>query len=757
MDFPSRHGSRSKTCSDTCEKRQLVNMNANAAGPRVSVIMANLNGAAHIAAAVRSVLRQTETSLELIVSDDGSSDDSLATARAAAAGDPRLVLLTSEKARTGPAAARNRALARARGTWIAVVDNDDYLHPERLEQLINAAEADGADIAADDLLTFYDSIEKPPHAHLRGGTEGWVSAAAYERSNRLLGAGPALGYLKPVYRRALGARYDETLRIGEDSELVLRLMIGGAKLRLYPALGYFYRKHNASISHRLDLKAIEDLDAAYTRLDAGSDRELATEIQRGAAARADARAFTKLIDALKARDVGSAFGAALERPGALWLLKAPLMARFARPRPRLPAVKPRVTLISRQRIVGATNGSSAYVLALAGALKDAGYAVDYLGASPKIFGRWAVLKLRPEISAFDRYLVHGGLRVGNLVLARNPGVWIASALAVADRLLSKIGLGGLSQPAEYAQGAAATRADQLWVARNAAPNAKAVLCDYAFTAPLAAYAMSPTAPSAIIMHDLMSARVADKAETNTVKIGATEEFRLLGIADAVIAIQHEEAAKVRGALPDRVVLTAPHSTTPAPAPQPGEEDQLFFVGSNTAPNIVGLEWFFREIWPQIRTKRPGARLKVAGSVARAIGAAPEGVTMLGVVGDLAPLYAEAGVVISPLYTGSGLKIKLVEALAAGKAVVGTNITAQGVEAQVAGAMAIADEAGAFADACVRLLENKSARAALAASALQCANAHFSAAACFRDLVKFVGGESVAVTQNALRESASQSQ
>ena len=51
---------------------------------RVSVIMANLNGAAHIAAAVRSVLRQTERSLELIVSDDGSSDDSLAQARDAA-------------------------------------------------------------------------------------------------------------------------------------------------------------------------------------------------------------------------------------------------------------------------------------------------------------------------------------------------------------------------------------------------------------------------------------------------------------------------------------------------------------------------------------------------------------------------------------------------------------------------------------------------------------------------------------------------
>ncbi|MCR6645578.1 MAG: glycosyltransferase family 2 protein [Terricaulis sp.] len=77
--------------------------------------MANLNGAAHIAAAVRSVLNQRLADLELIIADDGSSDDSLARAKAAAAGDARLVVMTSSAQRTGPAAARNRALAVARG------------------------------------------------------------------------------------------------------------------------------------------------------------------------------------------------------------------------------------------------------------------------------------------------------------------------------------------------------------------------------------------------------------------------------------------------------------------------------------------------------------------------------------------------------------------------------------------------------------------------------------------------------------------
>lgn len=732
-------------------------MNAIAAAPRVSVIMANLNGAAHIPAAVKSVLSQTETDLELIVCDDGSSDDSLKLAQAAADGDPRLRIITSERPRTGPAAARNRALAAARGRWIAIVDNDDYISRERLERLIGAAERDGAEIAADDLLTFYDSVERASHGHLRETTPRWVSAVEYERSNRLLAAGPALGYLKPIFRRDLNPHYDETLRIGEDSELVLRLLIAGARLRLYPELGYFYRKHDASISHRLDIGAIEALDAAYARLEVGGDADLRREVARGAEARADAKAFTRLVEALKSKNLAAAVEIALKRPTALWLLKDPIKARLKRARPRLPSVQPRVTLISRQRIVGATNGSSAYVLALAGALKDAGYAVDYLGASPKLFGRWAFLHLRPEIGVFDRYLIHGGWRVGNLVLARDPRIWIASALAVADRLLSKIGIRGLSQPAEYAQGASATRADQLWVARTAGPNAAAVLCDYAFTAPLIPYALSPNARSAIIMHDLYSARVNDAAETNTVKISAEAEFKLLSLADAVIAIQHEEAAKVRAALPASVVITAPHSTQPAPASQPGEDDLLFFVGSNTAPNIVGLEWFCREIWPLIRAKRPAARLKVAGSVARALSSAPEGVTMLGIVGDLAPLYAEAGIVISPLYTGSGLKIKLVEALAAGKAVVGTSVTAQGVEAQVAGAMALEDEPARFAEACVALLADRDARATLAAAALACAHEHFSAAACFRALTAFVRGDDAALTRNSLPKALSQSQ
>ena len=285
--------------------------------PLLSVVMANYNGATHIGEAVRSVLGQTEAALELIVSDDCSSDDSLMCAQTAANGDPRLVIVTHE-ARTGPAGARNRALKLARGRWIAVVDNDDVIEPERLERLVASAEADDADIAADNLLVFYEGESRPSHPHLPAASAHWVDAAAYARSNILLGGGAQLGYLKPLFRRSNmnSALYDESLTIGEDSDLVLRLLVAGARMRVYPELGYRYRKHASSISHRLNAPAI---DALLRR---------ALERQRGALL--NARAFSELVAALKARDFAAAWRVSVRRPGALLLLKDPILARLPR-------------------------------------------------------------------------------------------------------------------------------------------------------------------------------------------------------------------------------------------------------------------------------------------------------------------------------------------------------------------------------------------------------------------------------------------
>jgi glycosyltransferase involved in cell wall biosynthesis len=238
------------------------------------VIMANYNGGRFIEAAIASVLAQTLRDLELIVSDDASSDDCLSRVFAIAAHDQRIRVIRSFT-NTGPGEARNRALHQARGRWIAVVDSDDLIHPERLERLITAAEKDGADLAADDLLVFSNDQKYAPFNWLKNirGPQ-WLGLAAYIRLNSFFLHGMEIGYLKPVFSAALlartGVRFNQALPVGEDYDFVLRLLAAGARFRVYPELTYFYRKHQDSISYRISRTAIESAlecgDAFYAGL-----------------------------------------------------------------------------------------------------------------------------------------------------------------------------------------------------------------------------------------------------------------------------------------------------------------------------------------------------------------------------------------------------------------------------------------------------------------------------------------------------------
>jgi glycosyltransferase involved in cell wall biosynthesis len=96
--------------------------------PLVSVIVPAYQAECFVAGAVRSALRQTHRTLEVIVVDDGSTDGTVA--RLASIRDPRLRVLRQENA--GTAAARNAALAEARGSYVAFLDSDDRWFPEKI-------------------------------------------------------------------------------------------------------------------------------------------------------------------------------------------------------------------------------------------------------------------------------------------------------------------------------------------------------------------------------------------------------------------------------------------------------------------------------------------------------------------------------------------------------------------------------------------------------------------------------------------------
>ncbi|HEV7735659.1 MAG TPA: glycosyltransferase [Candidatus Binatia bacterium] len=106
--------------------------------PRVSVVLATRNQARWLPETLASVRAQTFDDWELLVADDGSTDDT-ATVLATLAGDARLHLLPGKHMER--AAARNRALAQAKGRYVAFLDGDDCWHPDKLARQVAALDA----------------------------------------------------------------------------------------------------------------------------------------------------------------------------------------------------------------------------------------------------------------------------------------------------------------------------------------------------------------------------------------------------------------------------------------------------------------------------------------------------------------------------------------------------------------------------------------------------------------------------------------
>lgn len=306
--------------------------------PVVSIAIASYNAATYLEAAVASALGQAGPPVEILIVDDGSTDGSEALGRALAQAHAE-VRFERLPENGGPAAARNRAIDLARGDWLAILDSDDLMAPGRLARLVAHGEASGADIVADDLMLFTDG--PPPRElglflgdHARPGP---VSLEDYLRRTIMYGDVPDLGFLKPVLRlarmRAAGIRYDTRLRIAEDVDLVLRLLLGGLRLEIVAEPGYRYRKHDASISHRLSVPAVAAMHRASADLLPLLDRHSAEArrlYRRRHARIGHVLAFERLIAALKARQPLAALGIMIGNPGLVPMLRMPIGARLAR-------------------------------------------------------------------------------------------------------------------------------------------------------------------------------------------------------------------------------------------------------------------------------------------------------------------------------------------------------------------------------------------------------------------------------------------
>lgn len=165
-------------------------------------------------------------------------------------------------------------------------------------------------------------------------------------------------------------------------------------------------------------------------------------------------------------------------------------------------------------------------------------------------------------------------------------------------------------------------------------------------------------------------------------------------------------------IPNGVDLTG-YQTIPR-RPQP---DTLVFTGSfGYLPNYEAMVWFLSEVYPRIQAQMPQVRLFITGDHENRPLPPASNVTLTGFVDDVRPLIAGAGVSIAPLHTGGGTRLKILEAMALGTPVVATAKGAEGLEVQTGTHLLIADTPEAFAQATLRLLQERELRRQLVTQA-----------------------------------------
>ncbi len=250
---------------------------------------------------------------------------------------------------------------------------------------------------------------------------------------------------------------------------------------------------------------------------------------------------------------------------------------------------------------------------------------------------------------------------------------------------------------------------------------------------------------AIVLHDLLSVAYARMARVETSLLWrwwreynawrlAKYERQLLPGYDACIVVSAREGAAVRGFTGERTAVRVLPNCVDFEAkkflgePEPGPPALLFVGLFLHPPNVDAARWMVEKILPVIRKSHPACRLYLVGSdplgSLSALAGKP-GVTLTGHVDDLAPYYQQCNLAVVPLRAGGGTRLKILEAMAYGRAVVSTAVGAEGLEARDGEHLQLADGADDFAKAVIELLGDQALRDRLRRNARTLVEARYS--------------------------------
>ncbi|MCO5260612.1 MAG: glycosyltransferase family 4 protein [Crocinitomicaceae bacterium] len=200
-------------------------------------------------------------------------------------------------------------------------------------------------------------------------------------------------------------------------------------------------------------------------------------------------------------------------------------------------------------------------------------------------------------------------------------------------------------------------------------------------------------------------------------------------ADGIAAITEEDKERLQG-----LNVTTPIEVIPAGVQLNSfklkieqKNDTVFSISAlDWIPNIEGLNWFFETIWNGVLERKPSVQLHIAGKSTPdwLLNTNYPNTTIHGFVDDAAVFKQTYQLMLVPLLSGGGMRVKIVEGLALGKCIISTTIGAEGIDYSDRKNIVIADTPEEWIDAICYYLEHQNERMAIEANALDLANSHY---------------------------------
>lgn len=265
---------------------------------------------------------------------------------------------------------------------------------------------------------------------------------------------------------------------------------------------------------------------------------------------------------------------------------------------------------------------------------------------------------------------------------------------------------------------------------------KNVVLAHGDSLPSGQYLEHLSCPTLLTNHNVEYLRLASYAQIETshimrfayrIQARLTRQYErtLLREIKNCVVVSESDGRELARLAPGIRLFVVPNGTDasrpPLPAPPAGSKTAIWVGGMNDEYNREAVLYFARNVMPIIRTEMPDFRWRVVGrdpppALIKMAAVAESGIELVGFVNDLAQYYADSAIVVVPQTSGGGTKLKILEAMAMGRAIVTTPIGAEGIPVSDGVTMEIADSPVQFAAKTVALLRDPTSAARIAAAA-----------------------------------------